>query len=251
MINDKDFVYCERGNAPIIFTVPHGGKKKFEDLLVERDSGIKGIDKNTISFALLLQKTISDFNLKKTETKCYPSIIYSDVHRSRIDFNRPPEDAYSAKCELCEKIYAQFHDNIENLIKHNIKRRNISYLFDIHGFEKSKRPPGFMDVEIVVGTQNLRSILPQNHSKEEKMDNIRNAIVKDLHENDILTAPIWPRQKEYVLTGGYIVQKYGIENLNYSKSLQIELSDDVRYKNKGLREKVIKTLSEVISNYCC
>ena len=234
-----NYISSEIGNIPLILSVPHGGQHKFDDTLPERKSGIKGTDKNTIGMALSLKEAI----------KPNPSIIFSNIHRSKIDFNRPPEDAYEPNSILPKEIYAHYHEYISQFINYNLENWNVSYLLDIHGFEKSERPSGFMDVEIVIGTKNLQTIFPKTPSQDEKLHNIRNLIVEEFHNNDILVAPVWPRQKEYVLTGGYIVQKYGAQIIKDSKSLQIEFSDEIRYKNKILREKVINILAKTLSNY--
>lgn len=249
MIKENNFNIYLNGNIPLILSVPHGGTNKFEDILLERKDGIKGTDKNTIKIALKLKESIKNYSQEKFKTQIFPSLIFSNVHRSRIDFNRPPSEAYPADSKLSEKIYNEFHENLKKLLFYNFQNWKVSYLIDIHGFEKSKRPPGFMDVEIVVGTKNLQTIFPEDQPKNENHKNIRNLIIEELHKNNIFAAPVWPKQKEYVLTGGYITQKYGAENYNFSKSMQIEFSDEIRFKNKNLCLKVIRILSKTLSNF--
>ncbi|GAH08354.1 unnamed protein product, partial [marine sediment metagenome] len=94
-----------------------------------------------------------------------------------------------------------------------------------------------------------QTIFPEGQPKNENHKNIRNLIIEELHKNNIFAAPVWPRQKEYVLTGGYITQKYGAENYNFSKSMQIEFSDDIRYNDEKLYLKVIRILSKTLSNF--
>ncbi len=248
-MNKNEFIICRRGNIPLILSVPHGGINKFEDILLERKYGIKGTDKNTIKIALKLKESIKNYSQEKFKTQITPSLIFSDVHRSRIDFNRPPNEAYPVDSKLSKKIYNNFHENLKKLLFYNYQNWKISYLIDIHGFEKSKRPAGFMDVEIVIGTKNLQTIFPEGQPKNENHKNIRNLIIEELHKNNIFAAPVWPRQKEYVLTGGYITQKYGAENYSFSKSMQIEFSDEIRFKNKNLCLKVIRILSKTLSNF--
>jgi len=249
MMNKNIFIICNKGNIPLILSVPHGGTNKFEDILHERESGIKGIDKNTIQIALKLKESIKYYSQEKFKTQITPSLVFSNVHRSRIDFNRPPSEAYPADSKLSEKVYNDFHENLKKLLLYNFQNWKVSYLIDIHGFEKSKRPPGFMNVEIVIGTKNLQTLFHKGQPKNEKHKNIRNLIIEELHNNNIFAAPVWPRQKEYVLTGGYITQKYGAENYNFSKSMQIEFSDDIRYNDEKLYLKVIRILSKTLSNF--
>jgi len=244
MNNGNDFNICLTGNIPLIFSIPHGGTNKFKDLLPEREEGIKGIDKNTIKIALKLKESIKNYSQEKFKTQIFPSLLFSNVHRSRIDFNRSPQEAYPKDSILSKNIYYDFHKNLKKLLYYNFQHWNISYLIDIHGFEKSKRPAGFTDVEIVIGTRNLRTLIPQEQIIDEKNNNIRNLIIKELYKNNILAAPIWPKLKEYVLTGGYITQKYGAENFNFSKSMQIEFSDEIRCNNKNFCLKVISILSK-------
>lgn len=246
-MKENNFIICLKGNIPLILSVPHGGQNKFESILPERKDGIKGTDKNTIDFALMLKKAIENINQKKFNIQLSPSLIFSNVHRSRIDFNRPPHDAYPVDSKLSEKIYNDFHENLKKILFFNFQTWKVSYLIDIHGFEKSKRPPGFMDVEIVIGTKNLLTLFPGGQPKDSKSKNIRNLIIEELNKYSILAAPVWPRQKEYILTGGYITQKYGAENFNFSKSMQIEFSDEIRCYNKTLCLNVISILSKVFS----
>ena len=245
----KEYIYCKIGNIPLIFSIPHGGTNKFKNLLPEREGGIKGIDKNTIKIAFKLKDSIKTYSQEKFKTKIAPSLILSNIHRSRIDFNRPPNEAYPVNSKLSRTIYYDFHEKLKKLLFYNFQNWNISYLIDIHGFEKSNRPPGFMDVEIVIGTKNLLTLFPGGQPKEDKSKNIRNLIIEELNKNNILAAPVWPRQKEYILTGGYITQKYGAENYNFSKSMQIEFSDEIRCYNKNLCLKVIRILSKVFSKF--
>lgn len=245
----NEFIICRKGNIPLILSVPHGGINKFEDILLERKDGKKGIDKNTIKIALKLKESIKNYSQEKFKNQIFPSLIFSNVHRSRIDFNRPPSEAYPADSKLSEKIYNEFHENLKKLLFYNFQNWKVSYLIDIHGFKKSKRPPGFMDVEIVIGTRNLQTLFPEGQPKNENHKNIRNLIIEELHKNNIFTAPVWPRQKEVILTGGYITRKYGAKYYNFSKSMQIEFSDDIRYNDEKLYLKVIHILSKTLSNF--
>ena len=135
------------------------------------------------------------------------------------------------------------------MILNNIKSFGRSLLIDIHGFEKNKRPPGYRDVELILGTNNLKSLflepIPKRRDWEE---NIRGKMIKRFLELGVPIAPGHPRRKEYVLTGGYITRIYGASNFSGSQTIQIEFSDKIRLYDKNLRTKVLIALAELFLN---
>jgi N-formylglutamate amidohydrolase len=243
-INFQDYIECRRGTIPLIFSVPHGGTTNFDNI-PDRTSGIYGVDKDTVKLALDLIENINElFQLNKKELKT-PSYIFSKIKRVKIDFNRKESEAFYLKSSLAKEIYHYYHNQIKKLISYNLKTFNRSLLIDIHGFEKSKRPKGYRDVELVLGTNNLKSMFPNKQPKKEWGTNFRGKIIRKFNELNILIAPGIRTRREYVLTGGYIIQNYGASRIKNSQAIQIEFSDTIRLYDDQLREKTLKSFAQL------
>ena len=143
-------------------------------------------------------------------------------------------------------IYQCYHEKLRNIIKENIKIFNRSIIIDIHGFEKHKRPPGYRDVELILGTNNLNSLFNHAVPRRDWDKNIRGNIIKKFLDISIPIAPGHPRRKEYVLTGGFITQKYGAAQIPKSQAIQIEFSDRIRFHDEDLKKLVLTSLAEVL-----
>ena len=239
MVDIKDYIEYNRGSIPLIISVPHGGTTKY-DHIPRRTNGILGIDKDTIKLAHeLIEEIITVFKFKT------PSYIISKIHRAKIDFNRKSYEAFDQESELAKKIYRFYHNKIEELILYNIETFNRSVLIDIHGFEKDKRPKGFRDVELILGTNNLESLYPNSIPKRDWGKNLRGKIVKKFNKLNIAIAPGHHLRREFVLTGGYITTKYGASKIKNSQTIQIEFSDKIRLYDKELRDIVLSTLAKL------
>ncbi|MHA1194055.1 MAG: hypothetical protein ACTSP9_17500 [Promethearchaeota archaeon] len=242
------YVKYYQGNLPLIISVPHGGKSKIEEI-PERKRGIRGIDKNTIEIAIELIEQIKKIcNLQKNGPNGpkIPCFVFSLVSRSIIDLNREKSTAFVNTSKLANEIYRFYHSKVEEYIHLNLEKFNRSLLIDIHGFESDKRPPGYRDVELILGTNNLKTLFPEPIPKKEHGKNVRGKIVKRFNKIGIQIAPGHHLRREYVLTGGYITKKYGATNIKNSQSIQIEFSDKIRIHDKDLRSRVLFNLAEII-----
>jgi N-formylglutamate amidohydrolase len=245
MISFKKYIKFQKGNIPLIISIPHGGTVKLKEI-PKRKNGVIGIDKATIELGKDLITKIEQKieNLMDQTSKCY--FIYSKIHRSRIDINREPEKAYNNNSKLARKLYSLYHKKLKEFISHSIKHNGYSILLDIHGFESYKRPEGYRDVDIVLGTNNLKSLFPDSVAKKDRNKNIRGRIIEKFLKRDIPIAPGRPRRSEYILKGGYITQNYGASEIKHSKALQIEFSERIRIWDKKLRNHVVNALTEVL-----
>jgi len=247
-VSIEDYVEYRKGTIPLIFSVPHGGTFKFETI-PDRISGIYGVDKDTVRLAFNLIENINNlFKINSKDIKS-PSYIISKVERVKIDFNRKESIAFHIKSNLAREIYLSYHNKIRELISYNLSKFKRSLLIDIHGFDKANRPKGFRDVELVLGTNNLASLFPEAVPIKDWDKNIRGKVIKKFMELGIQIAPSNPKRKEYVLTGGYLIQKYGASNIKGSQAMQIEFSDNIRMYDEELKRKVLKSLSEVLLNH--
>jgi len=235
-----NYIKYHIGDIPLILSSPHGGIIKDIDI-PKRSKGILGIDKQTNT--LLLDLTEKLKKLFKIKTSSY---IFSEIHRSRVDLNREEFNAYNKKSKLAKEIYRFYHNKVKEIVSYNLESFNRSLLVDIHGFEKSKRPEGFRDVEIILGTNNLDSLFSKPIPKKKWRDSLRGKIIQKFNELDVPIAPGHQTRKEYVLTGGYIVKNYGASRIKNSQAIQIEFSDRIRLYDKKLRAMVLNALSELL-----
>lgn len=244
----EKYIKFERGSLPIIISVPHGGTLEIKGI-PNRSQGVLGIDKATIELAQELNSLLKKLSPKYFSTQQTPSSIISKVHRKQIDLNRMQSEAYSPDSNLAERIYRFYHDKIKEVILENTNKFNKSLLLDLHGFEKNKRPHGYRDVEIILGTNNLASFFSEPVSVKNRANNLRGNIIKKFIDLGIPIAPGHPRRKEYVLRGGYITRRYGASEIEKSQAMQIEISDRIRIYDKEIRNSVLGTLAEVLLSY--
>jgi len=242
------YIMHAKGTIPLILSVPHGGELLCEKI-PPRINGVLGIDKNTISLAQDLIQQIKNIYYEKINQSKKPSFIFCNIARSKIDLNRPSEKAFNQSSTLAKDFYLSYHNNLVKYITHNITCYNQSLLLDIHGFEVDSRPRGFRDVDIILGTDNLKSLYAKPIKKKEWEDNIRGDIIKNFLDKDISIAPGHPRRREYILSGGFITKKYGASRFRNSQTLQIEFSDRIRIHNDELKTIVLQSLAEVIFKY--
>jgi N-formylglutamate amidohydrolase len=238
----NSYIEFSKGNIPIILSVPHGGILEVERI-PDRKHGIKGIDKNTIEIARNLIEIIRQ---KSGTALKVPSYVFCNVARIKVDINRPKSKAFAKNSELAGSIYLDYHQRLKELIFSNLNSFNKSLLVDIHGFETERRPHGFRDVDIIIGTNNLESIVRNKIPKRDWGKNIRGRMIKSFIQKGINTAPGHHLRREFVLKGGFITQSYGFSQIENSQALQIELSDRVRILDKNLRAEVLQILGEVL-----
>jgi len=245
MLNLKDYVEFQKGTIPLIISVPHGGTLECENI-PKRSNGILGIDGKTIEIAKKLMELIkTNFREQDLEFET-PSYIISKVRRCKIDLNRDETEAFNPSSVIAKKIYNAYHNKVRGLVMNNLKLFNSSLLIDMHGFEKNKRPPGFRDVDIILGTNNLESFFVEPVLKRDWGNNIRGKIIQKFLELKIPIAPGHPKRREYVLTGGYITKKYGASQIPKSQAIQIEFSDKIRIQDQELRELVLNSLAKIL-----
>lgn len=112
------------GNIPVILSAPHGGSKETTQIK-NRESGVTAKDSYTIE---LLQEISEEIRLI---LKKQPSVVYSNRSRKEIDFNRPVKKAFADKG--LEKLYHQYHYEIQSQIMFNVWSDSVILYVDIHG----------------------------------------------------------------------------------------------------------------------
>ncbi|MFX0026766.1 MAG: hypothetical protein ACFE8M_10145, partial [Candidatus Hermodarchaeota archaeon] len=190
------YIKFHKGSIPLLISVPHGGTKKYNKIPTRKE-GVVGTDKGTIELTFELVKNLRKLLRLKNSSQKTPSYIISKVHRSKIDLNRKESKAYDNNSILACNIYQYYHKKIKELIEYNITSFNHSLLIDLHGFEKDKKPQGFRDVEIVLGTNNLETLFSSTIPKKDWDKNLRGRIIRKFIELNIPIAPGHQRRREY------------------------------------------------------
>ena len=245
MLDLSDYIEFQKGNIPLILSVSHGGTLECENI-PKRSSGILGIDGKTIEIAKKLIALIENFSKQhNTEVKT-PSYVISKARRSKIDFNREEKEAFIQESTIAKQIYRFYHEKIEEIILYNLQVYKHSLLIDLHGFEKANRPPGFRDVDVILGTNNLEALFSTTIPRKDWGKNTRDKIVQKFIELNVPIAPSHPKRNEYVLTGGYITKKYGASQIPRSQAIQIEFSDRIRIHDREVREIVLNALAQIL-----
>jgi len=245
MSDVNNYIEFEMGNIPLIISISHGGTLDC-DSIPHRSTGIFGIDKGTIE----LSKELCEYIRIKFKNESLgfntPSYIISKIRRNKIDLNRNKDEAYNQDSFFAREIYEFYHNKIKNWIFENLNAYNRSLIIDIHGFEKKARPRGFRDVDVIIGTDNLKSLFSTSIPKRDWGKNLRGNIIRKFLHSNIPIAPGHPRRREYVLSGGYITTQYGASNILKSQAIQIEFSDKIRIYNTELKQRVLTILTDVI-----
>lgn len=230
----EPFINFESGNIPLIIETPHGGTYDIctiEPLSMEK---ICGIDAGTIKLA----KEIKNEIMNKSNGMMRPTMITSNVSRNKLDLNRPKRLANRTREEFGDCLYDIYHDTISRKIDENIEEFGKSLLITIHGMEHHTIPEGFRDVELVLGTNDLKSV--------QRNENIRGKIIEKMLQSNISTSPRHPKGREHVLTGGHAIKFHGKKKL--SDAVQLEFSDLIRMKKSDLRRRAVGNIADALIN---
>jgi N-formylglutamate amidohydrolase len=244
MVKINEYIEYQNGTIPLVISVSHGGMLECKDI-PKRLTGVLGIDKNTIELTRDIIKSIEIIAEKSNYTEIKPSYIISHVRRNKIDLNRSISEAYDFNSALAGEIYQFYHEKLKEIIFNNLKIFQYSLLIDIHGFEAHKRPQGYRDVDLILGTNNLQSLFSTPIPKKDWNKNIRGKIINNFLDLNIPIAPGRQRRVEYVLKGGFTTLMYGASQIPNSQAIQIELSDRIRYQDKNLKKTVVSSLAEI------
>ena len=119
------YVEYVAGDLPIVLTVPHGGRLT-PDALPKRTKGVSDMDANTQELAQALAEALS------ARTRGRVHVIFSHLHRSRLDPNREIKEAAGGNAGA-EQAWRDFHAAIEGAIAAAVARHGFAFLIDLHG----------------------------------------------------------------------------------------------------------------------
>jgi len=113
------------GDTPVIFTAPHGGRLKPDDI-PDRQSGVLRSDFNTDELA----RQVADAFHRRTGRHAHVVILH--LHRVKVDANRPIEDATEGDPQAIATWNA-YHDTVTRVHRHVAKAHGRGLYFDLHG----------------------------------------------------------------------------------------------------------------------
>jgi N-formylglutamate amidohydrolase len=113
------------GDLPIVLTVPHGGRAAPEHL-PKRTKGVLEMDANTQELARAFAAEIH------RQTQGHAHVIFSLLHRSRLDPNREIKEAAQGN-PGAELAWREFHAAIEGALAAAVARHGFAFLIDLHG----------------------------------------------------------------------------------------------------------------------
>jgi N-formylglutamate amidohydrolase len=114
------------GDLPLVITVPHGGRLA-PSSLPKRTQGVTDMDANTQELA----RALAD-ELRARTNGGHPHVVFSLLHRSRLDPNREIREAAQGQPEA-ERAWREFHAAVEGALAAAVARHGFAFLVDLHG----------------------------------------------------------------------------------------------------------------------
>lgn len=201
------------GSVPIILSCPHGGFLKPKDL-PDKLKGVQIADKNKF----LISKRI--IQLLKQDHYIEIYYILSKIHRSKIDFNRPPRSfaAFNHNSVKARNIHHSYHDQIKGFYQDCVKKFNKCLFVDLHGFTKPRKEYP----DIIFGNLFGNTLKIINKSKYWGYTEM----IKELSKNFTLDDGLGMRNFNLAYSGGYITHQFYKRDL--INAFQIEVAKYIR-----------------------
>ena len=130
-MNLQKYFEVRKGTVPVILSCPHGGfliPKNIPDKL----KGVQIADKNKF----IISKRIIQVLQEMFGIEIY--YILSKIHRSKVDFNRPPRafSAFNHNSNRAREIHKIYHQKIKTFYQECVDRFGKCLFIDLHGFTK-------------------------------------------------------------------------------------------------------------------
>lgn len=232
----------QEGVIPLLILSSHGAdlSKQVPSIPLRAGVGIPNFrnksDQHTAEITWAIADQIEqDLGLK-------PFVITLDIHRSQLDANRPPEQAFEHPAmQVC---YQEYHQLVRAYLK-RIKALTVNghgLLLDIHGHATK-------DIEdtLIRGTQNgstLTSLIERLGSEYYNGDS---GLFSLLSGQGYDTLPVGD-DPETLLAGGFTVQSYSSNVDQGVDAIQIEIGKELR-NTPQKRADLASDLADSISDY--
>jgi N-formylglutamate amidohydrolase len=231
-------IFWQQGNVPILLTSPHGASKyKILSTLPARQAVVNG--KKVKSFVdradAKTDEVTHGIAKKLMATGLRPFMVVAGIHRSQIDFNRAPNQAYED--ERAFSCYAFYHQKVKQGVVAIRQQWKHGFMLDVHGQSR------FAD-EIIRGTRNQQTIRQLISRYGVDVTEAENGIYRQLREMNYAVQPTAGERERYYY-GGYTLQRYGSHHANGIDALQIEIGRKLRV-NKDKRRQLIDDIAQAL-----
>lgn len=142
--SEENYIKIYRGNAPIIFSAPHGGLIK-PKTIKDRSSGVFDIDAYTFDLTELIAREF----YKKTGLT--PYTVMAKISRTKVDINREEKEAFEDK--KAKDSYDTFHDFLKQSRIEIEKNFGKGLYIDIHG---QSHPNPYIEFGYLLDNQTLK-----------------------------------------------------------------------------------------------
>ncbi|MFX0187960.1 MAG: N-formylglutamate amidohydrolase [Candidatus Hodarchaeota archaeon] len=218
-MNLLKYFEIREGIVPIILSCPHGGYLR-PNKIPDKLKGVQIADKNKF----LISKRIIQLLNQKFDIQIY--YILSKIHRSKVDFNRPPRafSAFNHSSIEAKKIHHLYHEYIQKFYQECLSNFNRCLFIDLHGFTKPHEEYPDIIFGNLFGTT-LKIIYDSKHRNIKKYWGFTE-LVESLSKNFTLDDGLGMTEFNLGYSGGYITHKFYKRNL--SNAFQIEISKHIR-----------------------
>lgn len=235
-VRSDALLLVERGDLPLVVSVPHGGTH-FPDKWVVRTDGVKVRDTNTYELSLALRDAI------RRRIGGKPFLIASRVHRRHLDLNRNREESGANLGEGQLRLWRDYHEAIEKASKEaRALGAGGALLIDVHGHGHDH---GLIELGFAITAEDLRKE-PSVLEDEPWVRGARSLGARlDALEWPSVPSPTRPAPKvgEAYFNGGYIVRRHRGDGL---RSIQIELPPSPRRLDVEGRQPLVEGLADAI-----
>jgi len=257
------FIEYHPGNTNLIITIPHGGKLRpkfmkdrtksaysLEDTEAQNQVSVTADSKTLI----LGQRLVAAF---VSLTGSQPHVVFSKLHRIKVDMNRPPEIGICPDDAFSEVAYKEYHAFIEKASK---SIGGPGLLVDLHGHnhDQNSLELGYLLYKSDLNSQNYR-----------RRSSSLNYLLKklDVPIEDLLFGPKSlgaffevrgyqaipsPRQKmpgeNKYYPGGYTTQTHGSQTSGEIDAIQIEVPSEIR-ADESMRDKFASDFASVLHSF--
>ena len=241
-MNYQEYFEIGTGSVPVILSCPHGGLLKPE-FIPNRSNGVTLSDKKTyvISKEIIKKLEIRDVNIY---------YILSKIHRSKIDFNRPPRGniAFVETSSDAQKIHFLYHSYISKFSQECISKFNKCLFIDFHGFTKPHKDyPDIILGHLFGQTLDIVQSQQDHNKTDNNCENYWgcNQLKNELSQWYTIDDGLNLTDFNLSYSGGYITHKfYRKKKIN---AIQIEIAKYIR-KDLELTKKFIDVFVTAILN---
>ncbi|MHA1150170.1 MAG: N-formylglutamate amidohydrolase [Promethearchaeota archaeon] len=232
----KRFLSAEKGDVPIVLSVPHGGFKRPKNIH-DKETGVQVPDRITYFLGRSIIHLLQEKNIK-----IY--YIMSKLHRIKLDLNRPPISpvSFNPNSKEAQRIHLEYHRIIQAFAQECVNKYRKCLFIDLHGFTRPKKDyPDLIFGHIFGNTLTIKEETGNNNPRYWGFSEFIEEFSKHFELDDGLALTDF----NLAYSGGYITHRfYGKCNIN---AFQFEIAKYIRF-NRKLFVKFLNTFITAIEN---